>query len=245
MKLTVLGCYGPYPKASGACSGYLLQDEETKILIDCGNGVFSKLLNHCNDLSKLDAIFISHMHPDHMSDLMVMRYAIKIKQMFGRLEKPIPIYLPANPSEEYERIQYEGAFVRNIIHEGTEVNVNTIRVTFKKTDHPLECYAMAFEKDRKKFVYSGDTKYFDGFVDFVKGSNLLLCEANVLHKHMNENVPHLSGRQAAEIAVKADVQKMVLTHFLPEIAVADVVEEAKEVFPHILQPAEEGKCYFI
>ncbi|AKL95839.1 beta-lactamase domain-containing protein [Clostridium aceticum] len=245
MKLTVLGCYGPYPKAGGSCSGYLLESEETKILIDCGNGVLSKLLNYCNDLNKLDAIFISHMHPDHMSDLMVMRYAINIKQMFGKLKQPIPIYLPASPQEEYDRIQYQGAFVRNIIHEGTEISINNMKVTFKKTDHPLECYAMAFEKDNKKFVYSGDTKYFDGFIDFVKGSNLLLCEANILHKYMNENVPHLSGRQVGEIAVKADLQRVILTHFLPEISVAELLEETKEVFPHMLQIAEEGKCYFI
>ena len=46
LKLTILGCYGPYPKAGGACSGYLLEDETTKILIDCGNGVLSRLFLH-------------------------------------------------------------------------------------------------------------------------------------------------------------------------------------------------------
>lgn len=245
MKLTVLGCYGPYPKAGGACSGYLLEDEETKILIDCGNGVLSKLFSYCNDLNKLDAIFISHLHPDHMSDLLVFRYAINIKQMFGKLKNPIPIYLPGNPQEDYERIQYNGAFNRNIIQEKSVVMINDIKVTFKKTNHPVECYAMAFEKNNKKFVYSGDTRYFDELIDFIKGSNLFLCEANILHKDMTETVPHLSGKQAAEIALKADVHRVVLTHILPEINPIDLVKEAEEVFPYILELAEEGKCHFI
>ncbi|SNT09108.1 Ribonuclease BN, tRNA processing enzyme [Anaerovirgula multivorans] len=245
MKLTVLGCYGPYPKAGGACSGYLLEDERTKILIDCGNGVLSKLFTYCNDLNKLDAIFISHLHPDHMSDLLVLRYAINIRQMLGKLKSPIPIYLPASPQEDYERIQYNGAYSRNIIKEKAEVMINDIKVTFKKTNHPVECYAMAFEKDKKKFVYSGDTRYFDGLIDFIKESNLFLCEANILHKDMTETIPHLSGKQAAEIALKADLRRIVLTHFLPEINTTDLISEAKEAFPYILELAEEGKCHFI
>ncbi|SET42031.1 Ribonuclease BN, tRNA processing enzyme [Natronincola peptidivorans] len=245
MKLTVLGCHGPYPRAGGACSGYLLEDEKTKILIDCGNGVLGKLFNYCGDLNKLDAIFISHLHPDHMSDLMVLRYAIAIKQMIGKLKQPIPIYLPANPQEEYERIQYNGAFHRNIIHEGVEVMINDIKVTFKRTDHPIECYGMAFEKNKKKFVYSGDTRYFEGFIDFIEESNLFLCEANIMHKDLTETVPHMSGKQAGEIALKAGLQRIVLTHILPEINPTDLLNEAKEVFPNILEIAEEGKSYFI
>jgi len=207
LKLTVLGCNGPYPIAGGACSGYLLEDETTKILIDCGNGVLSKLFQHCNDLGKLDAIFLSHLHPDHMSDMMVLRYAVFIKRMFGKINKSIPTYLPANPVEEYERIQYNNSFNLNIINEASEIHINDIKITFKQTNHPVECYAMAFEKNGKKFVYSGDTKYFSGLVDFANESDLFLCEANILHKDMTETVPHLSAKQAAEIAFEAKAKK--------------------------------------
>ncbi len=245
MKLTILGCYGPYPKAGGACSGYLLEDEDTKILIDCGNGVLSKLFYHCDDLDKLDAIFISHLHPDHMSDLMILRYSIFIKKMFGKLNKSIPVYLPANPIEDYERIQYHDTFILNTINEETEIYIKNIKVNFKKTNHSVECYAMSFKKDGRKFVYSGDTKYFNELIDFVDESHLFLCEANILHKDMTENVPHLSGKQAAEIALKAGAEKIILTHLLPEINIDDLFKEAKEVFPHNIEIAEEGKSYII
>jgi len=245
LKVTVLGCNGPYPKAGGACSGYLLEDEDTKILIDCGNGVLSRLFAHCDDLNKLDAIFISHLHPDHMSDLMVLRYAVFIKRMFGKLNNPIPIYLPANPVEEYERVQYNDSFTQNVINEATEVNIKGIKITLKKTNHPVECYAMAFEKNNKKFVYSADTKYFNELIEFADRSDLFLCEANILHKDMTENVPHLSGKQAAEIALKANVNRIVLTHLLPEINLNELLNEAKEVFPKNLEIAEEDKSYSI
>jgi len=245
LKLTVLGCNGPYPKAGGACSGYLLEDEDTKILIDCGNGVLSKLFAHCDDLNKLDAIFISHLHPDHMSDLMILRYAVFIKKMFKKLNKSIPIYLPANPVEEYERIQYNDSFTQNIINDATEINVKGIKITFKKTNHPVECYAMAFEKAGKKFVYSADTRYFNELINFAEGSDLFLCEANILHKDMTEHVPHLSGKQAAEIALNAKVKKTILTHLLPEINSDDLLYEAQKILSDNVEIAGDSKCYII
>lgn len=245
MKLTVLGCYGPYPKAGGACSGYLLEDKNTKILIDCGNGVLSRLFQHCDNLNKLDAIFISHLHPDHMSDLMILRYTIFIHKMLGKLDKGIPIYLPANPLEEFDRIQYNNSFIQNIINEDIKINIKGIDVTFKRTSHPVECYAMAFEKDNKKFTYSADTRYFDELIEFVKGSDLFLCESNILHKDMTETIPHLSARQAAGIALKAGAKKLLLTHFLPEINLEELFQEAREILPYNSEIVEEGKSYCI
>ncbi|MDR5657958.1 MBL fold metallo-hydrolase [Serpentinicella sp. ANB-PHB4] len=245
MKLTVLGCYGPYPKANGACSGYLLEDDNTKILIDCGSGVLSKLFSLCNDLNKLDAIFISHLHADHMSDLLVLKYAIGIGQMMGKVKNSIQIYLPASPKDEYDKIQYNSAFVRNIINESSKVQVKGIEVTFKKTNHPIECYAMSFVKDEKKFVYSGDTKKFNGLPDFVNGSDLFLCEASMLEKDRTETVYHLSAKQAAEVALEADIKRVLLTHLLPEIKQESLFNEARDIFPYIIEIAEEGKTYFI
>ena len=245
MKLTVLGCYGPYPKARGACSGYLLEDDDSKILIDCGNGVLSKLFAIMSDLNKLDAIFISHLHSDHMGDLLVLRYAIGIGQLMGKIRKSIPIYLPSSPKDEYDKIQFNNAFIRNIINEKTTVRVNNFNVSFKKTEHPVECYAIAFEHSGKRFVYSGDTKLFDGFIDFVRGSDLFLCEASVLEKDRTESMAHLSAKQAAQIALNAGIKRLLLTHLLPEIKPDSLYTEAREYFPYILEMAEEGKGYFI
>ena len=68
MKLTVLGNNGPFPSAGGACSGYLLTNGQTKILIDCGNGTLSNL-QKITGLESLDAIIMTHLNSDHSSDM--------------------------------------------------------------------------------------------------------------------------------------------------------------------------------
>ncbi|KAB3539079.1 MBL fold metallo-hydrolase [Alkaliphilus pronyensis] len=245
MKLTVLGCYGPYPKANGACSGYLLEDQDIKILIDCGNGVISRLFTHCNDLNKLDAIFISHLHPDHMSDLMVLRYAIAIGQMMGKITKPISIFLPSSPLEDYNRIPYQQAFTRSIINEELKVNIKGLDVSFFKTDHPVECYGMVFENNNKKLVYSGDTKFFPELADKIKGCDLFLCEGGILERDITDSTPHLSAKQVGEIAVEANLRRVILTHIFPATNTNLIFKEATEVYTNILEIAEEGKTYYI
>ena len=73
MKLTVLGCNGPYPAPGGACSGYLLQEGDTGVLRDCGAGVLAQLEKHMPP-QNLTAIVLSHLHYDHMSDMLPLIY---------------------------------------------------------------------------------------------------------------------------------------------------------------------------
>src|SRR5690554_3434426 len=97
MKLRVLGNNGPYPKAGGTCSGYLLENKNTKVLLDCGNGVFSKFQNVCK-LEELDAIVLSHLHPDHISDVFILRYALQFKDL------SLKLFAPNEPMYEFERL---------------------------------------------------------------------------------------------------------------------------------------------
>ena len=79
MKLTILGNNGPFPAAAGACSGYLLRHNGKNILIDCGNGVLANLQRFIH-FEELDAIVLTHLHSDHVSDMNVLRYALQIKR---------------------------------------------------------------------------------------------------------------------------------------------------------------------
>ena len=69
MFLTVLGRHGPYPRPGGACSGYFIEDGSTRVLIDCGSGVLSRLMEHVHP-AHLDAIVLSHLHFDHAGGLL-------------------------------------------------------------------------------------------------------------------------------------------------------------------------------
>ena len=91
MKLTILGNNGPYPAPGGACSGYLLSSDsgDTRILIDCGTGVLCRLMDECPP-EALDAVVLSHLHFDHMSDMLPMQYALQ----FSRRATALPVLEP-------------------------------------------------------------------------------------------------------------------------------------------------------
>ncbi len=83
MRLTVLGKSPSWQDAGGACSGYLLEDDETTVLIDCGNGVFGKLREQI-DYVDVDAVVISHLHADHFLDLIPYAYALPTRRASSR-----------------------------------------------------------------------------------------------------------------------------------------------------------------
>ncbi|NLK51079.1 MAG: hypothetical protein GX295_01340 [Syntrophomonadaceae bacterium] len=75
MRITVLGCWSPYPRAGGACPGYLLEFFDYRLLLECGNGSFSHL-QAVTDFRTLDGAIITHFHEDHAADLFCLRHAL-------------------------------------------------------------------------------------------------------------------------------------------------------------------------
>lgn len=227
MKLTVIGNNGPYPKAGGACSGYLLEDGSTKILIDCGNGVLSALLKVC-DAENLDAILLSHLHSDHMSDVLILKYAIGLKKLRGKFEGSIPLYLPMEDQDLVSRLNYNDAFNIIPIIEEESLTVNELEIKFKEMVHPVKTYGIKVKKEDKVFVYSGDTSYNDGLVELADEADFFLCESGILEKDKDENSNHLTPKEAGDIATKAKVKRLVLTHFSPEYRLDKIMHEDRK-----------------
>ena len=121
MKLTVLGTSGPFPRPGSACSGYLLESDNARILLDCGSGVISRLLQIC-DVSALDAVVLTHLHFDHCSDIGVLRYALE-----ASLAKPCVRILSPDPGGSVlERfLSGTGVFRQETVTDGTESAVPT------------------------------------------------------------------------------------------------------------------------
>lgn len=245
MKLTILGNAGPYPGAGGACSGYLLESDEFKILIDCGNGTLSRLLGIIGNLNMLDAIILSHLHSDHISDIMVMRYALGIGQVKGTITKSIPLYAPKDPEDTYEQLQFNNAFIQNELKEDSLLTFGDMKISFRLMSHPIKTYGVIVEKNGKKLVYTSDTKTCEPLTQMVKGADVLLSECNLLEKDRNEDTYHLSAKQVAELAAKEGVKKLLLTHIWPEYNINDVLDEAKKNFSGDVEIAAELKTYEI
>lgn len=243
MKLTVLGCWAPYPRVSGACSGYLLQEQGKNLLLEAGNGVLSRLIQHI-DLQELDAILLTHLHPDHIMDIYCLRHAIESANREGRMNKLIPLYLPSGPAEDFNRITgFAKAFEINIIEklsEPKEEIIAGLKVKFMPALHNLPCFSMSFEGS-KKFVFSGDTAYNPKLVQLASKADLFLCEASGQDKdadYLKEN--HLTARQSGELAREAEVKKLMITHFYPEYVLSDLQSQAEQGFGREVLLAREG-----
>lgn len=244
MKLIVLGNYGPFPGNGGACSGFLLQDNETNILIDCGNGVLSRLQSYCK-IEDLDAIILSHLHSDHSSDMFVLRYAMQAKLIHKTIEKPMEVYTPKNPENTYNDLNFNGVFSLHTITEGMQLEIKGFKFSFYETVHPVECYGMRIEKQGKVFAYSADTIYCENIIKLANNANLFLCEANATENlKAKGNVPHLSVREACDIASKAKVKRLLLTHFWFEESKENYVKDSIGLFNNIAL-SEEFKEYEI
>lgn len=242
MKLKILGSQSPYNTPGHNCPGYLLQEGNTRLLLDSGSGSHS-LLNYPNDLENLSVI-LSHLHRDHYNDIYNLQYASFVFHNQKRLEKPINIYLPQNPREITQDILSENnAFAKyHGIDSNSKFKIGNMSISFCPTDHPVETYAVKVKCGNRTIVYTSDTSYSakNRLVDFSKGADLLICEASLLKEHgFPEINSHLTAEQAATIAKEAGVKGLILTHFWPEEPVEKYVQEAKQVFPNVI-PAIEG-----
>lgn len=210
MKLTVLGSTGPFPRPGSACPGYLITDGETRILLDCGSGVLSRLLELV-PLESIDAVVLSHLHWDHCSDMGVLRYALEAG--WGR-ETPLPVIAPKMPSDVYAMLLEHPVFCPIPAIPGAIHRVGSVTLKLGATKHPVPCCTVCMTNpEGKSIFYTGDTGLFDGIVEDAKGVDLLLADICFSEADL-EGRPdvHMSLRQACRLAREAAVGKLVCTH---------------------------------
>ncbi len=251
MILTVLGCWAPYPRPGGACSGYLLQSGETAIMIDAGNGTFAELTRHVNFRS-LKALVITHFHPDHYVDVFCLRHAIAGARRAGTLQQTLKLFVPAAPSEIYNKLaSYTDAFTVTAVEQLPETRQLGIHAKWAKLDntemffvptaHALPGYALLVRRNGKSFFFSGDTAATDQITLAAGDSDLFLCEASGLDQDKEYLAGiHMTAREAGLTAQKAKVKKLVITHFWPEYELSDLLAQAGEGFNGDVTAAIQG-----
>jgi ribonuclease BN (tRNA processing enzyme) len=241
MKLTCLGKYGPYPKAGCACSSYLLECMGKNIVIDLGCGALPRLLNKL-DVKDIDAVVLSHLHADHMGDILTLRYALDAVKKLGIRETPLPVYMPAEPSAEAGLIASCKMIAPVYINDNTRHGIFGMDVRFALMTHSAPSYAMAFNAEGKKFVYSGDTRYDGNLIPFARDADLLLMEAAFFSSELTESAMHVSAEEAGLIGKKAGVRRLLLTHIFPPNDEDALLSEAIKNYPGA-QIIEELKTY--
>lgn len=234
MRLTILGCQGPYPEAGGACSAYLVEAGGKKVLMEAGSGCLARL-GSMLDLDALDAVVISHLHFDHMGELPLLGYALQ-----GR-GKRLPVYLPDQPASAYGLLGSFDCFQRQPVKPGDTVSLGTLKMSFLPARHPVPAVGIVLEAEGKKLCYTGDTNQFPGMAAAYSGADLLLIDGGLPAASWAADKPHLSAPLAAQVAMEARSRQAVLTHFAPCMRRA-LLQEAQAVYQAI-QGAEALSTY--
>ena len=237
MILRILGNNGPYPAPGGACSGYLLTSDsgETNILIDCGPGVLARLMDEGGPKA-LTAVLLSHLHYDHMSDMLPMQYALQ----FRHRPKPLPVYAPDAP--EAVRVLLEAPCYDLWTPE--DVTIGEMRVSFTPARHPVPTNAVAVECDGKRLVFTGDSNQ-DALVElFCEGADLLLADCGLSKADHRFTAPHYSAELCGQLAMNARAKRLLLTHLNPKYDPQALLKEAREACP-TAELAELGATYYI
>ncbi|MGD6801522.1 MBL fold metallo-hydrolase [Rossellomorea vietnamensis] len=229
MKLTVIGHWGGYPKKNEASSGYLLEEQGFKLLIDCGSGVLSFLQEHV-EAHELDAAILSHYHPDHTADIGVLQHALLIQKYLGKHNKSLPFYAHKEDKQGFESLTYKDLMAGIEYNPETTLKAGPFSISFLRTKHPVPCYAMRIEAGGKTLVYTADSAYQESFIPFAKDADLFLCECNFYGDMDGSGAGHMNSLDSGRAAKGAGVKKLVLTH-LPHYGNLDnLVQEAKSVF---------------
>ena len=252
LALTVVGCSGSYPGPDSPASSYLLEADDAdgrtwRILLDLGNGALGALHRYADPL-QIDGIFLSHLHADHCLD-MTSYYVLRKYHPSGQQPRILvwgppdtdrrlahAYDLPHSPGmrEEFEFKQHR---------HGEPVTFGPFVVTPFEVDHPVPAYALRIEVGAVVIAYSGDTGPTPALIEAARGADLFLSEASFRECDVNPPSLHLTGKEAAEAAVEAEVKRLVLTHVPPWHNANEILAEAVGVYPGPLELAEAGAVY--
>ncbi|MGV9714080.1 cyclic nucleotide-degrading phosphodiesterase [Gordonia sp. NPDC003424] len=251
MRLTVLGCSGSVGGPGAACSGYLLEvDGEQPVLMDCGPGVLGELQRRI-DPNDVDVI-LSHLHADHCLDLPAMlvwrRYAPQPATTRARLYGPAgtDVRLGAASSEvPGELDDITDTFDVIAWRNGVDVSLSGLTITPMSVNHPPETFGLRITGPHGQVIaYSGDTGFCDEAVDLAADADIFLCEAS--WTHAPEDRPpnlHLSGHEAGQIATKAGVRALALTHVAPWSDADAILAEARSTFSGPVDLVRQGQVF--
>jgi ribonuclease BN (tRNA processing enzyme) len=264
LRITVLGKSPSWQDADGACSGYLVEEGEHCVVLDIGNGAFSKL-RRFRDYTTIDAVVISHLHADHFLDLVPFSYALT----YAPRQQPVPVdrwpgtATPARPAlhaprgarKTFRRVVgawgnddlIEGAF--DVIEYGPDdvLEIGPLRVGFHEVPHFTTTYAVDIVSvdGGGRFVYGADSGPNEQVVRFADGADLLMIEATLPRPERAGPRGHLTPGEAGAHGQRARVGRLVLTHISDELDELWARTEAEKAFGGPVSVAREGAVYTV
>jgi ribonuclease BN (tRNA processing enzyme) len=234
MRLTVLGSGSCELIAERSSSSYLLEAGGATILLDAGQGALRRLLDSGREPSELDGVVLSHLHLDHIADLIPLFFALSYDP---ELSARARFTLVADPRAGDLLSGLAGAVgttldveppsvTRQWLAPGEACDIGPVAIRAARASHTEASLAYRFEHGGSSLVYLGDSEASPALVDLARGADLLIA-----HCAAPDSAPkpgHLHPSAAGELAAAAGVGSLLLSHFYrvvdPEHAVASAGE---------------------
>jgi ribonuclease BN (tRNA processing enzyme) len=262
VRVTVLGKSPSWQDAGGACSGYLVAQDDFKLLLDCGNGVFSKLRPVC-DYIDVDAVVISHMHADHFLDLVPFSYALR----HAPRQQAVPVggwpgtdaparphlYVPAGGSDLLRRVVgcwgsddlIDRAFAIDEYGAVDRVELGPLAIRFCEVPHFVTAYAVELSSCGSRFTFGADCRPNEALVRFARDTDMLMIEATLPGPERDGVRGHLTAREAGEHGRLAAARRLVVTHYSDELDPEATRSEAAAGYGGPVELARDGAVYTV
>jgi len=247
LRVTIIGsgCGIPNPDRGSPCIAVGVG--KRLFALDCGPGAIRSMAGAGLPWAKLDTIFITHFHTDHIGDIGPLLFALNIPDV-NRAE-PLSVYGPPGVREFYDKLV--AAYGEWLVPKRYELRIEELhgqpveggdwRIETAYAEHSKPAYAYRFEADGGSVVYSGDTDYSEEIVKLATGCDLLILECS--YPDELEVDGHLSPRKAGEMAQRAGCKQLALTHIYPVCADYDLVSECRQIFDGDIVLAEDGMTF--
>ncbi|MET8046515.1 MBL fold metallo-hydrolase [Streptosporangium sp. NPDC005286] len=216
MLLTILGGCGAWPGAGQACSGYLVEHGVFRLLVDPGYATVPRLLERIT-ADQVDAVFISHGHPDHCADLNPL---LRARALRDDPPAPLPVYSLPGALDAVLALDRPGMLTDvYVLHEftaGDSLDIGPFRARTRLLPHSVPNAGIRLTAGERVLAYTGDTGPSPDVVDLARGADLLLAEATYVDRVPEDSRRHLSSaRQAGRQAKEAGARHLLLTHLQP------------------------------
>ncbi len=242
MRMTVLGGCGAWPAAGRACSGYLIEDEGFRLFVDPGYATLPRLLRHVA-AADVDAVLVSHGHPDHCADLNPLLRAraldadppprLPVHTLPGALDRVLALDRPG---------MLDDAFVLRPFTAGSDFEVGPFAVRTFALPHFVPNAGLRLTGGGRVLAYTGDTGPCRELAELARDADLFLAEATYPDQVPAEDARYLSSaEQAGGHAARAGAARLMLTHLWPGTVAGRAIEAARRAYDGPVEVAREDE----
>jgi len=216
LNLDIVGAGPAFTDRLGAAgAAYLVRSDDTAILLDLGQGAFPRLASLL-DPAALDAILISHLHPDHFIDLVSLRHYLRWGPGAPRRAR---VLAPAGLDGRLDALHAEPGFSAGALDVERVVpgvtRIGSMAVAAANVTHSTESYGFRVSRSvGPGLVYSGDCGQAEDLDPLIQPGDALLCEVSFGPGPVPPDTAHLDGPGIGALATRTSAGQVLLTHLL-------------------------------